>query len=233
MSVNLPDSNLPKTNLIYINQKNSDSKNKVPARTYTRQPQVKQHKIPNYTKTETKPAPKIPANPLQDLAVFSSNILEYFYGTIGFGIGLIMLRKFINETVLLKLYKSFSKKVKDREKTLELALKMRKEHGLENKVPFMYGENGEAYFSSNGKNQKIVLGPDSLTAAFHELGHAVIENKTKLLKKFQDNRGLETSGAIAAYMLIETMKLNKKKNGTNPPKSRQNSQKTETLKEKI
>lgn len=240
MSVNSPGSNISNSNLIYkkISEKPKNNQSNIPSKQKPVTQQTKHRTSsaltkPSANKNTTTVKAKTPLKLQQEFAILSSNTAENFYRTIGFGIGLVMLRKLVNEKLLLKLYSSFSKKVKDTEKIKELALKMRKEHGLENIVPFEYGQNGEAYFEHNKSGQRIVLGKDSLTAAFHELGHAVIENKTKLLKEFQDTRGIEATGAITLYMLIESLKFNQRNEQNNNSNSRKKIPQKESFKEKL
>lgn len=146
-------------------------------------------------------------SPLQQLTYSTVALAENLYGTLGFGFGLMYLRQFVNGKLLIgNIYKHYTNKIKDNDLMAKLALKMRKENGLESKVPIYTGAAGEAYFSSSGGFQKIVVGNDSFSALFHELGHAIIENKTKILKSFQKNRNLDAYGAITLYMLLESAK---------------------------
>lgn len=162
-------------------------------------------------------------SPLKQLTYSSVALTETLYGTFGFGLGLMYLRQFVNSKLLIgNIYKHYTDKIKDNELIANLALKMRKENGLENKVPIYTGSAGEAYFSSGGGHQKIVVGKDSFSALFHELGHAIIENKTKILKSFQTNRNLDAYGAITLYMLFEGAKYTYPENNASKNKKTNN-----------
>lgn len=138
--------------------------------------------------------------------------------------GISYIQTFVNGEVLGKLLKHFNLKINDNAKLVELAGKMRQNYGLQDTVKIMYGLPGEAYFTTHPK-QHIVIGKDSHFALFHELGHAVIENKTKFLKELQHERN--NYGTISTFLYL-LLSLHKKQYYSAKPQS-QNSWKDKIL----
>lgn len=136
--------------------------------------------------------------PLKDWIVM---ITDDAVGIIGMNAALWGLQRFVNGKILVgKINKHFTKDIKDVRKLDYLADEMLYKHGLLEKVEQFIGPNGQAFFD-HSKNI-IVTGKDQYSSLFHEIGHAMIENKTVLLKKLQRFRGHYSILSLALYALL-------------------------------
>lgn len=130
------------------------------------------------------------------LAITSSAL-----GLVGFNAALWFIQEKVNNGLLIgKINKHYTDKIKDDNLLKNMAGEMLEKHGLANTVSASLGTDGEAYYTAIGN--KIVIGKDKASALFHEIGHAVIENNTKILKKLQNFRGNYTFLALALYALM-------------------------------
>lgn len=153
-----------------------------------------------------------PFQGLKDLAVTLTND---FVGLAGVNAVLYAMQRFVNGKILIgKINKHFTKNITeaDNNKIVNLANQMVNEK-LEGNLNFMPGRPGEAYYTHQGngpiKPNSVVVGADSYSSLFHEIGHAIEENKTTVLKKLQRGRGHYTELALGLYML---MSMRPKKN---------------------
>lgn len=122
-------------------------------------------------------------------------------GIVGMNAVLWWMQKFVNGKILVgKINKHFTKDIKDINKLDYLANEMLYKHGLLEKVERFIGPNGKAFFD-HSKNI-IVTGKDQYSSLFHEIGHAIQENNTVLLKKLQRFRGHYTILSLALYALM-------------------------------
>lgn len=139
-----------------------------------------------------------PLQRIKDNAVIVTNGLA---GLLGVNLILWGVQRFVNEKILIgKINNHFTKRINNDRLLAELAVEMRQKEGLDKSVKLNLGAKGEAYF--NHSSNKVVLGPDKMSAAFHELGHAVIENKTNFLRKLQRSRGHYTAYSLLLYGLL-------------------------------
>lgn len=134
---------------------------------------------------------------------------------IGFNVALCYLQKLVNSKLLIgKINKHFADKINDNAKLERLAddMQNRKELNIsKDKVLRFKTATSDAYFD-HSKNQ-VVTGIKESSALFHELGHAVIENKTKFLRTLQRGRGHYTEVALMLYALASANKNSQ--NGNN------------------
>ena len=146
--------------------------------------------------------------------------------------GVAFLQRQINGKLLGGyLDKKFMSLIPEKDKMLPLGDKMRKKYGLENKVRiFESRKNDEAYYSSSNNN--IVISKNTRSAIFHELGHAIIENKTKFLRFLQQNR--DNYANISLFLNSIIMMYNKQAADNKKVKKRvdKNSQISKTTNEK-
>lgn len=148
-----------------------------------------------------------PFQGLKDLAVTLTND---FVGLAGVNAVLYAMQRFVNGKILIgKINKHFTKNItnEDNKKLVNLAVEMRKKADLDKIVAIEPGQPGQAYFTHEGN--KVVVGEDQISSLFHEMGHAIEENKTTVLKKLQRGRGHYTELALGLYML---MSMRPKKN---------------------
>lgn len=141
-----------------------------------------------------------PFQGLKDLAVTLTNDVV---GLFGVNAALMAMQRFVNGKVLIgKINKHFTKDITDADnnKLAKLADEMREQKGLANKLIFNKGNPGEAYYTHLGN--KIVVDPKQMSSIFHEIGHAIEENSTKVLKFLQRGRGHYTELSLALYMLM-------------------------------
>lgn len=154
--------------------------------------------------------PQSPFQGLKDLAVTLTNDVV---GFLGVNAVLLGMQKFVNGNILIgKINKHFTKDItnEDNKKLIDVAIQMREKHDLHQgpkRVEILPGTNGEAYFTHVGN--KVVVGQDQISSLFHEIGHAVEENKTTVLKQLQRFRGHYTELSLALYMLMSMRPKNK------------------------
>jgi len=125
-------------------------------------------------------------------------------GLVGVNMLLWKVQSFVNGNILSgKINKHFTKNITNYDQLETLAKEMKnKKHKLDN-VDMIIGHpgtEGKAFFE-HGTN-RIVVGRKETSAVFHEIGHAVIENKTKFLKKLQRGRNNYTWIALGLYTMI-------------------------------
>lgn len=138
------------------------------------------------------------SHPIRDLFVTLTND---FVGLVGFNAALWWLQDFVNSKLLIgKINKHFTKNIQDKEQLENLAKKMVEKHHLKDVLRFENGAQGEAYFTNAGN--KVVIGEGEYSALFHEIGHAVEENGTKVFKWLQNHRGNYTVLSLALYALL-------------------------------
>lgn len=134
-----------------------------------------------------------------------ASITNSLLGLVGFNAALWWIQSKVNGDILVgKINKHYTDKIHNDEKLTKLADDMLDFHKLKGKVETVVGPDGEAYYSALGN--RIVTGRDKASALFHEIGHAVIENKTTFLKFLQDHRGSYTVIALALYALMSQNK---------------------------
>lgn len=122
-------------------------------------------------------------------------------GLVGFNAALWFIQEKVNSNLLIgKINKHYTDKIKDDGLLKKMSEEMLKKHKLTDTVSNATGANGEAYYTAIGN--KIVIGKDKASALFHEIGHAVIENNTTILKKLQNFRGNYSILALALYALM-------------------------------
>ena len=129
------------------------------------------------------------------------NLTNGILGIVGFNAALFAVQNFVNGKILVgKINKHYTDKIHNDNQLVNLASKMLEDNGLDKKVTFVPGKTGEAYYSALGN--RVVIGGDKASALFHEIGHAIIENKSGILKTLQDHRGHYTVAALALYALM-------------------------------
>lgn len=162
-------------------------------------------------------------HPVRDLFLTLTNDMV---GLVGINTALWWVQNFVNGKILVgKINKHFTDKIKDNNKLKKLAFEMREYHELHDgpqKVNMKFdGKPGEAFYTHVGNNiipaNSVVVGKNNYSSLFHELGHAVEENKTNIFKKLQRFRGNYTILALGLYALLSQNKkpqstLNKSKN---------------------
>lgn len=126
-------------------------------------------------------------------------------GLVGFNALLWWIQSKVNGDILIgKINKHYTDKINDNETLVNLAEKMRQKvnKGLPEERQVTIGPEapGEAYYKHT--TNKVYIGPDKVSALFHELGHAKIENKTTILKTLQRFRGNYTWLALGLYALM-------------------------------
>ena len=152
------------------------------------------------------------------LAAFLGSILntttDAIFTIIALTCGIKVLQKYVNSKFLVNfLNKRFNNKLQDFKQFENLAEKMKKEHNLDKKnVKIFITKGDDAYYTTDGN--KIVVGEELKSALFHELGHAVIENNTRLLSILQNGRGQYNNIALLlnTIMMGNTVKADKNKN---------------------
>lgn len=124
---------------------------------------------------------------------------------VGVNTALWIMQDFVNGKILVgKINKHFTKDIKDNGKLYNLAREMQTKNELDGKVNIFAGKDGEAFFSH--KDKAVVVGKDSFSSLFHELGHATIENKSGIMKNLQRFRGNYTILSLALYGLLSSNK---------------------------
>lgn len=123
-------------------------------------------------------------SPLQSLKDTVLMFTDNAVGMIGMNMVIWWMQSFVNGKILSgKINERFTKNIKDKSKLASLAYEMLDKHELKDKVKIFQGNGNEAYFTHIGN--EIVVGKNQYSSLFHEIGHAVIENKTKVLKMLQ------------------------------------------------
>lgn len=151
------------------------------------------------------------SHPVRDLFLTLTNGMV---GLVGVNTALWWIQNFVNGKLLVgKINKHFTDKIKDNDKLEKLAFEMREHHELNDgpqKVNIFRGKPGEAFYTHAGNNiipaNSIVVGKNNYSSLFHELGHAVEENKTNIFKKLQRFRGNYTILALGLYALLSQNK---------------------------
>lgn len=137
-------------------------------------------------------------HPLKDLLVTLTNDLV---GFMGVNTALWLLQDFVNGKILVgKINEHFTKKIKNVENLRPMADEMLEKNRLTGAVNINQNIPGQAFFT-HLKNQ-VVVGKDKSSALFHEIGHAIEENNTKLFKWLQRGRGNYTILSLALYTLL-------------------------------
>lgn len=122
------------------------------------------------------------------MGALMSGTLDIIFSIVAFSFGIMLLQRYVNGKFLINfLDKKFTAKIKDFDRFEDLAVKMRKEHNLQDKVKIFITRGDDAYYTPQGN--RVVVGEKQKSALFHELGHAVIENNTSLLSLLQNGRG--------------------------------------------
>lgn len=126
-------------------------------------------------------------------------------GLVGFNAILWWLQSKVNGDILIgKINKHYTDKINDNGTLVNLAEEMRQEvnKGLPEERHVTIGPEapGEAYYKHT--TNKVHIGPDKVSALFHELGHAKIENKTTILRALQRFRGHYTPIALFLYAMM-------------------------------
>lgn len=123
---------------------------------------------------------------------------------VGLNVALVWLQNFVNGKLLVgKINKHVTDKItpEERAKLPALADEMLEKHGLKNKVGIDYhGKLGEAFYTHDGNF--IRVGSNQHSSLFHEIGHAVEENNTRLFKWLQRGRGNYSILALGLYALL-------------------------------
>lgn len=144
-----------------------------------------------------------PQSPLQGLKDLAVTLTNDAIGFLGINAVLLAVQKFVNGDILIgKINKHFTKDIdsKNIDKLDNLADEMLQKHGLTDKVRRFDGPNGEAFF--NHEKNIVVVGKDKYSALFHEIGHAVEENKTTFFKTLQRGRGHYAEASLLLYALL-------------------------------
>lgn len=137
------------------------------------------------------------------------SITSGIVGLVGFNAALWWLQNFVNGKILVgKINKHFTKDITDNNKLANLAFEMKdsKENKGLNNLQIFEGTPGEAYYSHVADKglpaNRVVVGKDSYSSLFHEIGHAKVENKSFLMKNLQRFRGHYTPLSLALYALL-------------------------------
>lgn len=136
-------------------------------------------------------------------------------GLIGFNALLWWVQSKVNGDILIgKINKHYTDKINDNETLGKLAgqmlNKLNKDLPQERHITIEPEAPGEAYYKDI--TNKVYIGEDKVSALFHELGHAHIENKTTILKSLQRFRGHYTPIALVLYAMMSQ----NRKNSYNP-----------------
>lgn len=150
------------------------------------------------------------SHPIRDLFV---TITDDFVGLVGFNAALWWLQDFVNGKLLVgKINKHFTNKIKDNDELEKLARQMLNENKLDrNDAKHVHlkldGAPGQAFYTHVGngstiKPNSIVVEKNNYSSLFHEIGHAIEENKTNVFKWLQRGRGNYTILSLALYTLL-------------------------------
>lgn len=143
-------------------------------------------------------------------ATIQSGILSLtddLLGLFGFNAALWYIQSFVNGKLLIgKINKHYTKDINNTGQLEDLANQMKEKRGLQNVNIFTNAPNGEAFYTHMEHEHlpanSVVIGKDSYSSLFHELGHAQIENKTTFLRLLQRGRGNYAIIALALYALM-------------------------------
>lgn len=137
-------------------------------------------------------------------------------GLVGFNVGLAWLQNLVSGKLLVgKINKHFTDNITPEEqaKLPSLAKEMLEQHGLKDKVEINYkGGKGEAFYTHTGDPERkiransILVGKDTHSSLFHEIGHAVEENNTTIFKKLQRGRGRYAYISMLLYAMLSGRK---------------------------
>lgn len=145
-------------------------------------------------------------HPVRDLFF---TLTDDIVGLTGLNAALWYIQSFVNGKILSgKINKHFTSKITEEQKNKfpSMAYEMLEEKGLKDKVKLFQGKPDEAFFTHQGNFIKV--GKDQYSALFHEIGHAVEENNTVILKKLQRFRGKYTILSLALYALLSQRQKN-------------------------
>lgn len=153
----------------------------------------------------------------EDRGIFSGikngivNLTDDIVGLVGVNAALWFMQDFVNSKILVgKINKHYTKNLPDNDKLWDLAQEMKKNEGGLNNLSISEGKSGQAYYShlpdGDLPANRVVVGKDSYSSLFHEIGHAKIENKSILLKGLQRFRGRYTILSLALYGLLSQNK---------------------------
>lgn len=144
-----------------------------------------------------------PQSPFQSIKDWVVMLTDDAVGLVGMNLVLLWMQKFVNGKILSgKINTHYTNKITNEQKNKfpALAYEMLDKHDLKKKVEIIGGPKGQACFDPS-KNI-IVVGNDQYSALFHEIGHAIQENKTGFLKKLQRFRGNYALVSLALYALL-------------------------------
>lgn len=142
-------------------------------------------------------------SPFQSLKDWVLMLTDGAVGIIGMNAVLWWMQNFVNGKILSgKINKHYTNKITNEQKNKfpALAYEMLDKNGLKDKVKVFQGAEGEAFFTHKGNY--IQVGKNQYSALFHEIGHAIQENNTVLLKKLQRFRGHYSILSLALYALM-------------------------------
>lgn len=138
-------------------------------------------------------------------------------GLVGFNTVLWGIQDFVNGKLLVgKINKHFTSKIskEDDAKIVALADKMSEKVGSNPKYLFGYEidkqTKGQAFYTHEGNY--VHVSADQKSSLFHEIGHAMEENNTKIFKWLQRGRGHYTILALGLYALMSQNRNNQQEN---------------------
>lgn len=135
-------------------------------------------------------------------------------GAVGFNVVLAWLQETVSGKLLVgKINKHFTDKITPEEqgKLQGLAEEMLEQHGLDKgakKVEIRTGGAEEAFYTHTGNSTRrinpnsIVVGKNTQSSLFHEIGHAVEENNTRGFKWLQRGRGRYAYLSMLLYAML-------------------------------
>lgn len=131
------------------------------------------------------------------------NLTENIIGLVGVNAFLWWVQDFVNGKILIgKIHKHYTEKLKNPIELHNLGVKMAepliKDTGL--KISYDPSNPHTAYYTH--EQNRVVVAQKSVSAIFHEVGHAMIENKTKFLRFLQRSRNSYAPISLALYTLI-------------------------------
>lgn len=134
-------------------------------------------------------------------------------GLTGFNAALWFLQDAVNGKLLIgKINEHYTRGIspEDRVKLVDLAKEMKADRELHNVNMFTNAPAGKAFYTHlGGENipaNSVVVGANKHSALFHELGHAIEENKTTFYKFLQRGRGHYTALSLLLYTLLSQNK---------------------------
>ena len=153
-------------------------------------------------------------HPIRD---FFLSVTSGTMGLIGFNAALLGLRSFVIDKMLIgKINKHFTSKISKQEsnKLEKLANEMMDGIRPNKQKPFDYtilnDTKGEAFYTH--EHNHVFISKNQKSSLFHEVGHAIQENNTKVFKRLQRGRGRYAYLSLALYALMPRKKDN---NGEN------------------